>query len=486
MRERGQSHILSNNIQDMENNKNQTAGCDKTSRVYNDTYNVLKELMKNDERIKTLNPLDHSAVGLYIGKFVEQEINSSVVQLMRHFCGIDMPEYYCKLYPQYDTDTNVTVRNRTIRLNEHKDPRSNFHALKTVALGDAFAALKVLKEEDNEGFFDEYPWLSDKVFLEAWRNLYQFRNMMAHTGEIIDEETLKKNDEYFHRFLKFMPNILELKKKLAPEDYIESLPTAREEREEVKRPYLESTDNPERPYATKEVAKRFCELQEEMASSDDSHIIEEINGIIEKYSLDAIIFSGSDGKKGMKDCLGNILVPARYDGFDFLPKPLEHKRSGVIAVRDGHFVVVALDGTGKELTKETYDEIRLASYGNLSSPYIYRKNGLMAWGFMNLIGEELTDCIADVFCDQSMYAYYQSGGLWGYWEYNSKTLLPPIYDNIESEDEAEGLLIFTLNGEQGYVKHDGTFVSFSELEKMDDDAQWDIRCECINDPLMDY
>lgn len=103
-------------------------------------------------------------------------------------------------------------------------------------------------------------------------------------------------------------------------------------------------------------------------------------------------------------------------------------------------------------TNNSQLEIRLTSYENLSSPYIFRKNGLSAWGFMGYLGEELTDCIADNFYDQLVYAHYSSGDLWGYWEYYYKVLLPPIYDNMESENEAGGLLIFTLNGEQGTLE----------------------------------
>ena len=77
------------------------------SRVYSEMFNVLEEVMQDDEKLKALSPLDFSALGMYIGKFVEQEINSSVVQLMRKTCGIDMPDYYCKRYPQYDVHSDV-------------------------------------------------------------------------------------------------------------------------------------------------------------------------------------------------------------------------------------------------------------------------------------------------------------------------------------------------------------------------------------------
>ena len=71
----------------------QTTGCDKLSRVYEDMFNALQEVMQDEAKLKNLSPLDYSALGMYIGKFVEQEINSSVVQIMRAFRGVPMPEF---------------------------------------------------------------------------------------------------------------------------------------------------------------------------------------------------------------------------------------------------------------------------------------------------------------------------------------------------------------------------------------------------------
>jgi len=463
----------------------QINGCDKMSRVYGKMFQFLQELMQDEEKFKELTPIDYSALGMYMGKFVEQEINSSVVQIMRAFCGIEMPEYYCKFCPDFDIDADVEYKNKRIRLNEHKDPQAPIKALRSISLGDAYYALKQLKEEEEDGFFDDYPWLYDKKFLESWRRLFNYRNRMAHIGEIIDADTLKDNYRQFLTFLSFMPNILKTKKELAPAEYIEEMAPITEKKEY--KPYFTSEYTPDKPYAPKEIAEQFCtllELVKEPKECDNAMVA--LNDIKSKYCLDAIIFKGKGGKQGLKDCLGNILVPAKYDGFDFIPKPLEYKRSGVIAIREERYVVVSLDGTGTELTKDTYDEIRLASYENTSSPYIYRKNGLSAWGFMNFMGDEITDCIADRFFDQQMYAYYSSGDLWGYWEYFYKVLLPPIYDNIESEDEPGGLLLFTLDGKQGYVKYDGTFISLDEYNSLDEDEQWDVRNDCIIDMLMDY
>ena len=451
----------------------QTNGCDKLSRVYSDMLNYLQDVMKDEEKLKDLSPLDYSALGMYIGKFVEQEINSSVVQIMRAFCGIEMPEYYCKRYPGFDVDADVEGRNKKIRLNEQK-PNGDRMTLRTIPLGDAYYALELLKEEDDNGFFNDYPWLSDRIFLEAWRNLFTFRNKMAHIGEIIDAETLKENYEYFLRFLRYMPDILEAKKKLAPDDYIESLPAPEKEKKVVS-PYIVIENPPsDKPFAPKELAERYCKLSNAGEWNDEYY------DIADKYNLDAIIFEGKNGKKGLKDCCERILVPAKYEGFGFIPKPFVFTRKSVNAIRDGKYVLVALDGSGEELTKEPYDEIRLATYYHLGSPYVYRKNGMKAWGFMNTSGDEVCDNIIDKYYWGQNSMWYDSGEKMGYWQFGV-VFLPPIYDNIEMTGDPEDPLLFTLNGVQGYVRQDGSFLPLAEFKKMEEEDEdsivWDFICE---------
>lgn len=461
-------------------NQEQTNGCDRTSRVYGNMFNVLQEVMGDEGKLKELSPLDFSALGMYIGKFVEQEINSSVVQIMRDFCGIDMPEYYCKRCPEFDIDADVVCKNKRIRLNEQKDQLDPF-SLKTIPLGDAYYALEQLKKEDNEGFFSKYPWLSDKIFLEAWRNLFRFRNRMAHIGEIIDANTLKENYVFFQRFLRYMPQILDLKKELAPDEYIEALPAIKEKKVEEEKPYWTTTDHRDKPYAPIEIAKRFCELDKcNWEEKDYYEKMEERNAISEKYYLDAMIFDGKNGKKGLKDCLGNILVPANYDGFYFLPRILEHPGSNVsvIAIRDEKYVITTLDGSGKELTDREYDVIRLARNDHPYITYIYRRDGALSWGFMNNKGEELCDCIVDSIGIGLNSIVYESGDKMGYWQF-STAFLPPIYDNIEMLGEFDDPLLFTLNGIQGYVKFDGSFLPLSDYNNMDEVEQDEHRVDFI-------
>lgn len=484
--------------------KDKTNGCDKLSRVYEDMFNALQEVMKDEDKLKNLSPLDYSALGIYIGKFVEQEINSSVVQIMRAFRGIDMPTYYCKRDPNFYYDI-VVVSSRKVRLNEQKQDNKDQYSLKAIPLGDAYYALQQLKEEDEDGFFNQYPWLSDTIFIEAWRRLFRFRNRMAHIGEIIYYDTLKDGYEQFLRFLRYMPDMLEAKKKLAPDGYVDSLSTPKEgdkvtrytkydnledagmaasdlgtlpnpkEGYKVTLPYI-ITDNPpsDKPFAPKEIAIRYCEL------NHTREWTEEYYDIAGEYNLDAIIFEGSNGKRGLKDCCEKILVPAKYDGFGFIPKPFVTNRESINAVRDGKYVLVKLDGSGEELTKEPYDEIRLATYYHLGSPYVYRKNGMQAWGFMNMSGVEVCDNIIDDYYCGLNSMWYDSGDKMGYWQFGV-IFLPPIYDNIEQPGEPKEPLLFTLDGVQGYVRHDGSFLPLSEFKRMEeeDDSQivWDFICE---------
>ena len=449
----------------------QTKGCDRMSQVYGNTFNALLEIMQDDEKLKSLSPLDFSAMGLYIGKFVEQEINSSVVQLMRSFCGIDMPDYYCKRYPRFDVDADVKFKNKIVRLNEQKLDNKDLFSLRTISLGDAYYALQELKVEDEDGFFSQYPWLSDTIFLESWRRLFRFRNRMAHIGEIIEVDILKENYVFFLRFLDYMPQILALKKDLAPDEYIEELPAIKEKKEE--KPYWTTTDHRDKPYAPIEIAKRFCELQKcNWTEKDFYKKMDECNTISETYYLDAIIFKGENMKKGLKDCLGNILVPANYDGFYFLPRILEHPESNksVIAIRQERYVVTTLDGSGKELTSREYDAIRLARNDHPYTTYIYRKDGALSWGFMSNQGNELTECIIDNLELGLDSFIYESGGLLGYWQFGYD-ILPPIYDNIEMENDFYDPLLFTLNGKPGYVRHDGYFLSLEEIKRQEEEEE---------------
>lgn len=452
-------------------------GCDRYSHVYCKSYNALLPVMMPEDDngslsisdFEKMEELDRSALGLYIGKFVEQEINSSVVQLMRFAIGIDMPDYYCKPDSTFRDDI-VESRHKKIRINESLPPKCN--QLKTIALGDAYYALESLMDEDDSGFFEDYPWLSDNSFLSAWRGLFAFRNKVAHIGTIITGRELAKAYENFSVFLTFMPKIQELKSELAPEDQqfyepevaIDAFP-------------IFENDNIELPKATAEDYARYVELENagNNCNWSDDRIIEEMNDLMNNKNWFTQIFVGEDGKKGMKDARGKIIVPAIYDDYAFTYHIILGSRSTIIAVKDGKMGIVKTDGSGESTTGFIYDNLGYIKI--ISGAYFFRKGKGLSYGVVGCDGKEIIPCVIDESYEpDGTNFFYKNGNYWGLWQYMQGILLQPMYDNIEFGEELEDPLIFTLNGDLGYVNADKEFIPKKDVDSIEDE---DERHDCL-------
>lgn len=402
-------------------------GCDRKSKVYCSSFNTLQPLVLNDNNkleiggktidVDGMSDIDLSALGLYIGKFVEQEINSSVVQLMRYCCGIDMPEYYCKRYLGWDCNADInTGRGKWVRLNEQV-PGASPYALKSIPLGDAYHALCAMNKEDDEVFYN-YPWLTKKEFLDTWRQLYMFRNKSAHSGEIISREEIKRNYDVFMTFLKYMPDIANLKKELAPEDCYYSSTS-----EDA---FFKSPDWQNR-YVPRAEACNAWEGIPASPGNENQVVREEEEWITE-------VFEDENGKKGLKDSEGNVIVPALYD--DLIP----------------------------------------FMYWQCC---LYKKDGSLAYGLLNGNGKELIPCIIDNHFSLDNNSFiFQNGEYYGLYQLEDGILLQPIYDNIEQMDEYEPLL-FTLDGELGYVTINGDFVSRSRKYDVSEEEWEELKDEFI-------
>lgn len=476
-----------------------TEGCDKLSGLYGKMFVFLKEVMEDKDRLRELSPLDYSALGLYMGKFVEQEINSSVVQLMRAYMGVEMPDYYCKYKPFYKC--NVTAGRKTVMLNLHPMGAEDPNLLATISLGDAYHVFGELKEGRGKEFFSKYSWLNDRRFLNVWKSLFDFRNRVAHIGEIIDAKTLEENYEQFFVFLEYMPWISKLKQELAPVGYRQSL--RRKKRQRIGKPYVRPTEeNRNRegyemkrigiltdeiafaPHNIKPVEERLI-----VASKGKGPIVVKISkeryglrghkdDIKEKRPIVAKMFKERYGLRGLKDDMGHVIVPPMFEDFGFLPIV---NGDSVIAIRDGKYVVVTLDGTGKVLTKEKFDEMGLADRKLRTSPYVYRHEGSIAWGFMDRMGNVMCDPIVDNYYCEKGAVWMESRELWGYWNFAKphQPFIPPIYDSIEAPWGKNNPLVFTLNGEEGFVRMDGVFIPRSGWEALSEEDRRNTFESCI-------
>ena len=141
-------------------------GCDQNSRIYCESFNTLCQALPDgaiEISSEQMSELDLSALCIYMGKYVEQEINSSVVQLMRKCCGVSMPDFYCRRDPSLATQCDIVTGNgRVVRLNEQAN-RKDETSLKTIPLGDSFHAMEVLLQT-RPSFFDNYAFINDDKF----------------------------------------------------------------------------------------------------------------------------------------------------------------------------------------------------------------------------------------------------------------------------------------------------------------------------------
>ena len=195
------------------------------------------------------------------------------------------------------------------------------------------------------------------------------------------------------------------------------------------------------------------------------------------------VFTGENGKMGVKLSNGEIVIPALYDEIAYTYDSFEADTRPYVAMKDGKYGLVLPDGKGTELTPFVYEII--ASVPEIPNHFLYRKEEGNRFGIMAMDGREVTPCNLDSYSCDGQTVYFRSGEHHGLWQWVINELLEPIYDDIEVLDIDEPTL-FTLNGEKGYVKvEDHSFIPASLKETMDEDAWHDMLIECFCDQYLD-
>lgn len=452
--------------------KDKTDGCDKISKAYCENFNALQPLFVTDEKVAVLGNIqvrldnmdvfDRAALGLYIGKFVEQEINSSIVQLMRHVRGIDMPDFFCKRDPNF-WDDEVRNGKRCIRLNKQINPDDK-ESLATIPAGDAYYALDVLKRETD--FFENYSWLYAKEFLDVWRYLFGFRNRVAHIGHLITQNELEQAFKWFEIFLKYMPKIKALKVELAPDGMFDDEIILSDNCDNQEKDQKEHEDKKSLPKATAEQYERVTNLLERLdqLTSDE---LDDYNNLYNNLDWMTIVFT-ENGKRGMRHINGKVLIPAMYDELGLTFHCIIYNMNLIPAYKDGKCGLVKCDGTGEPVTEFIYDSIGGIPWNKRA--FFYKKGGSLSFGIMLADGRELCPCIIDEsYVPSNSCMIFKCGDYYGLWDLNEKVVMP-MFDVIEVDDPFEPL-IFTLNGIKGYLDNDFKFVPKSDIDAIEDEDE---------------
>ena len=196
------------------------------------------------------------------------------------------------------------------------------------------------------------------------------------------------------------------------------------------------------------------------------------------------VFTGENGKMGVKLSNGKVVIPALYDEIAYTYHDYIADKRPYVAIKDGKYGLVRPDGKGTELTPFVYDVI--AAVPEIPNHYLYRKEEGNRFGIMAMDGREVTPCNLDSYSCDGQTVYFRSGERHGLWQWVINELLEPIYDDIEVLDIDEPTL-FTLNGEKGYVKvEDHSFIPASLENTMDEDSWHDLLLGCFCDQYLDF
>lgn len=476
-------NVLENNL--MKN-------CDKETRIYCRSFNHLQEYLEQllERDSDTLSDWDLSSLGLYLCKCVEQEVNSSVVQVIRKYLGIQMPEFYCRVDQECSRDDSsvYTGGGHKVYFNEPRD-KVNADRLRTVPLGDVYHALETLLREDFR-WFSQYPVLKDYKFRETIRSLFPLRNSIAHSGSVINRKRLVECYDYCRTFfVVFMPKLAAIKQQLAPDDWEEQDLVIEVEPAIIPPPkpkitgveaILANIPATGKPKANAENYAYWESLHNRarQALQDDPDASNELYDLLGAFErqFDWFEYPFEDrGKFGIKDIRGCVVIPAKYDGFLYL-QSMVFPSPKVSPVRLDNKYGLVERYTGKELSAFIYDSMWRMQF---HKHFYYQEDGSKCVGILSDHGEELVPCIMDKVDELTVGVIYESGDRYGYLALDYGFCLPPIYDEIKVVD-LNIPFVFVLNGVEGCISNKGQFYSKEYLEKMEEDdsleyvEKWDL------------
>ena len=234
-------------------------------------------------------------------------------------------------------------------------------------------------------------------------------------------------------------------------------------------------NNSTKPVATPEIKKEYDELQAKYRQAVENDIesgqsyIEKMSDLENKYNWFGIVFE-ENGKKGVKDVGGTILVPAIYDDIAFTYDYCYFRGLPIAVVKDGKLGLVTSDGKGTPLSEFDFDTISMME---CHSYYILGKSEEKKCKVVDHKGNTVVDFGADKVYDDTQSVIYEQDGKFGMVSLTFGMHIPPIYDEIIDEGQ-DSLYTFVKDGVSGYLTEENVFVTKEHLESLNDDEYDDL------------
>ena len=147
----------------------------------------------------------------YLHNILEIEINASVLQMMRHFLGIEMPQWYCRYCP--DKKATVKTKYDVINLNKFKEgtPR-RFISPGFGKVYYSFLALCAKEPFRNQMQYYFHNSLQD--FINSWYKIFIQRNEESHTTSMNRQDYLDAVALMNEIFSKYSDSLSRMKRDL--------------------------------------------------------------------------------------------------------------------------------------------------------------------------------------------------------------------------------------------------------------------------------
>ena len=127
--------------------------------------------------------IEYSALSSLTHKIFETELNASILQLMRAFLEIPMPEYYNKWYENENENKYSVKTGPKFFVNLNSSDLGNPRIYRSPGLGNAYYAFKTLnKSNEWKTICASFGLDHEKVrdFESCWYKIFQIRNQEAH------------------------------------------------------------------------------------------------------------------------------------------------------------------------------------------------------------------------------------------------------------------------------------------------------------------
>lgn len=208
--------------------------------------------------------------------------------------------------------------------------------------------------------------------------------------------------------------------------------------------------------------------------------IANINGATAQRKLDKLIEKIADfesefdifckefienGKYGVKDAVGEVLVPALFDDVTCVFSDWA-RTNAVPVVRDNKVAFAAADGKGTLLTDFIYDAANFSE-----GYYVLLKDG--KYGMASPKGRIVVPAEMDeIYRPMNDLVTFKKDGKYGFAMICEGLITKPEYESYDFEDNDAECLVVTKDGVEGYIDENANFTTESDDSYFH--ASWDV------------